>query len=119
LRHFTDCRATCIYVAIMKIAAALLVVATLAGCSSTHRMDIYDLRYMKIDCANKEAQIKFLETQMSTEWDRLSATYHTRGMLSGLMGAINGTYTQQKALADREYDKIAKNLIWDLRTQCP
>ena len=102
-----------------KIILLSAVVLSLAACSSTHRMDIYDLRYMKTDCANKEAQIRFLETQMSTPYDRLAAASKTRGLIGGLMLAMNGTYSQQKALESREYDSIAKRLIWELRTQCP
>ena len=103
-----------------KIALVSVLALTLSGClTTTHRMDIYDLRYMQPDCANKEAQIRFLKTQMSTPEDRLKAAMNTRGLFSGLMGALNGTYTQQRAIEQREYDAIAKRLIWELRTTCP
>lgn len=103
-----------------KITLVSVLALSLSGClSTTHRMDIYDLRYMQPDCANKEAQIRFLQTQMSTPEDRMKAALHTRGLLGGLVGAMNGTYTQQRALEQREYDAIAKRLIWELRTSCP
>jgi len=92
----------------------------LSGClTTTHRMNINDLYAMEPDCANKEAQIRFLETQMTTQMDRLSATYNTTGMMSGLISALNGTYTQHKAMANREYDAAAKRLIWRLYSECP
>lgn len=103
-----------------KVALVSVLALSLTGClSTTHRMDIYDLRYMQVDCSNKHAQIRFLQTQMSTPMDRLKAASNTRGLFGGLISAMNGTYSQQRALEQREYDAIAKRLIWEIRTTCP
>lgn len=100
-----------------KIVLVLMMLAVTA-CTTTHRMDIYDLRYMQPDCTNKDAQIKFLETQMTTPTERLKAAHQTRGLFGGLVSAVNGTYSQQRAIDNREYDAVAKRLIWQIRETC-
>jgi hypothetical protein len=97
---------------------ALSILALTSGCAVTQRMDINDLSRMKIDCANKDAQIRFLESQMTTSDERVSAAL---GMntASELWAHMNGKKTQSRSMLDREYDAAAKMLIWDLRTYCP
>lgn len=102
----------------MKKVFAVLAIFSLIGCTTTHRMDVYDLKYMQADCANKEAQIKFLETQMTTPWDRSLSASNTRGIYGTVRTIFEGTYDQHRAVEDRQYDAIAKRLIWELRTTC-
>ena len=93
---------------------------SLSGClTTTHRMHIDALRYMKADCANKQAQISFLESQMTTPVDRLTSLYNMSGMMGILTMKADGSYEQNEAIRSREYDSVAKRLIWELRTNCP
>ena len=100
----------------MKTASALLLALLVSGCA-TQRMDIKDLSQMQIDCANKDAQIKFLESQMTTPGERLVSTVGMNAFTE-FMAHWNGEQTQARSVRNREYDSVAKNLIWDLRTRC-
>lgn len=102
----------------MKTLAIIVLAVGLSACSTTHRMDIYDMRYMQADCANKEAQIRFLETQMTSPMDRVSSLSNFAGILGLLSMKSDGSAGQHRAIVDREYDSIAKRLIWELRTNC-
>ena len=88
----------------MKFAISLVFLALVSGCA-TQRMDINDLSAYKVDCANKDAQIRFLESQITTPNDRLASMF---------------MFDRQQAasMSNREYDAVAKKLIWDLKTHC-
>jgi len=88
----------------MKKISVLAIAALLAGCA-TQRMDIADLNTYQIDCANKDAQIRFLESQLTTPNSRLASMF----MLDR---------QQAKAMTERQYDAIAKTKIWDIKTYC-
>lgn len=90
----------------LKSCTTLLAAAMIAGCATTPRMDIMDLQTFQIDCANKDAQIRFLESQLTTPNSRLAALF-----------SLN--FSQSKAIYDRDYDATAKKLIWDLKSHCP
>lgn len=103
-----------------KIALVSLAALMLSGCLTTqHRMDLWDLKYMKPDCNNKAAQIHFLETQLSTPWERALAANNTHSMFGAIRGMMNGSYDHDKAIESRQYDAVAKRLIWEIRTTCP
>jgi len=98
----------------MKKSILILMLAALAtGCATTKRMDFNDLNYYKIDCANKEAQIRFLEGQLSTQPDRIAAGFN------GLLNVLNGTYAETERIKNRSHDAVARSLLWDIRTYCP
>ena len=82
----------------------ILSLALMSGCA-TQRMDINDLSEYKMDCANKDAQIKFLESQLTTPNDRIASMFMFDRQ-------------QARAMTNREYDAVAKKLIWDLKTKC-
>ena len=98
--------------------ACVLVALLSSGCAVTQRMNINDLNRMTVDCANKDAQIRFLESQMTTPNDRFAAALGMNAV-SEAWAQMNGQKTQARSMLDREYDAIAKKLIWDLRTHCP
>ena len=98
--------------------ACVLVALLSSGCAVTQRMNINDLNRMTVDCANKDAQIRFLETQMTTPNERLAAAIGMNAV-SEAWAQMNGQKTQARSMLDREYDAIAKKLIWDLRSHCP
>lgn len=100
----------------MKTVSALLIVLLASGCA-TQRMDIQDLSQMQVDCANKDAQIRFLESQMTTPGERLASTLGMSAVTE-FVAHWNGEQTQARSVRNREYDAIAKNLIWELRTYC-
>jgi hypothetical protein len=102
----------------MRTLAAVVALAALAGCSTTHRMDFNDFNSLRVDCANKEAQIRFLESHMSTGAERLAALLETRSLWGSLRSAMDGTLEQKSALVDRKYDSVAREKIWELRTYC-
>jgi hypothetical protein len=94
----------------------------LTGCAGFNmgppRMAIEDLRTMKIDCANKEAQIRFLESQIPTSNQRMAAAFEING-LTEFLSALKGQKSEQAKLLGREYEASAKLLIWQLETHCP
>jgi hypothetical protein len=99
---------------VVACAAATL----LTGCAtSVQRMDIDDLNHMKPDCANKEAQIKFLESQIPTQNERMAAVF-TTNIISEFAAALKGKKSEETLIMDRSYDSAAKGLIWYLRTNC-
>jgi len=102
-----------------KIIGLVIVGMALSGCmTTTHRMSYNDLKYMQPDCANKESQIRFLETQMTTPWDRALAYSATSSLSGTVLSMMDDTYEQKVHINNREYDAVAKRLIWELRTQC-
>ncbi len=102
------------YPSMKKVVVVLTLAALVTGCATTKRMDYRDLSAYKIDCANKAAQIQFLETQLTTPNERVAA-FATRGIFS----IFDGTYHEKNRIMDRSYDAIARGLLWDIRTYCP
>lgn len=98
----------------MKKSILALVCAAIvsSGCATTKRMDFQDLNYYKIDCANKEAQIRFLESQLDTPSDRVASGFN------GLFNVLNGTYAEKERIKNRSYNAVARQLLWDIRTYC-
>ena len=87
----------------MKIALIAAVLAV-SGCATT-RMAVTDLDTYQIDCANKDAQIRFLKSQQTSANDRLAAIFTTNR-------------EQARAMNDREYDAIVRKKIWDINAKC-
>lgn len=100
----------------LAVAAALT--AALSGCSTTHRMDFHDFNSLKLDCANRDAQIRFLESHMTSDTERMVAALETHSLLGAIRAAMNGTLDQKTAIVDRKYDNVAREKIWELRTYC-
>jgi hypothetical protein len=101
----------------MKKSILVLVCAStmLSGCfATTKRMDFQDLNYYKIDCANKAAQIRFLESQLSVPHERAASSATT-----GLVSIFDGSYQEKVRISNRSYDAVARGLLWDIRTYCP
>ncbi len=90
----------------------------LSACATKRRMDIDDLKFYQIDCNNKEAQLQFLHTQLPTQTDRLLATFKMTGIGGLVSMKMDGSYKETKAIMSREYDAVAKRLIWELRQNC-
>lgn len=101
----------------MKAISLLAVALLVSGCA-TQRMGLKDLSSMQPDCANKEAQIKFLESQMTTQGDRMMARLGMNS-ITELIAYYRGEKSQERSMVDREYDATARLLIWQLRSQCP
>jgi hypothetical protein len=83
----------------VKLAVTVLVVL-LSGCATQHRYEYDNLLRMQPDCANQEAQIRFLERQSKLR---------------------EGAFTGQPAGMpdyERAYVAQAKQIIWTLRSRC-
>lgn len=105
-------------ISLARVGAAVFLAVLASGCAVTQRMAINDLNRMQVDCANKDAQIKFLESQLTTPDERMAAALGMN-LFSELAANAKGEKSQFRSMVDREYDAIAKKLIWDLRTYCP
>lgn len=82
----------------MKIYMALGLCVLFSGCAMQPQRDNYiDIVRLEIDCANAEAQIRYLQKQ--------------RGVNMGMME--NGTKEQI-----RNYDAQVSNKIWQIRSEC-
>ena len=106
----------------MRRALSVVAIAAtvLSGCmTTTHRMDIDDLNNFQIDCSNKDAQIRFLESQLTREREWGIASMEMHSLLGQINAANDGTLKQKRAIVDRRYDAIVRVKIWDLRTYCP
>ncbi len=103
----------------MQLILVFLAVSLVSGClTTTERMNVADLQYYRTDCGQKASQIAFLESQMSTSDERAIAYFNTATLFGSLREMFAGTYDQKRSLMTREYDAIARTLIWELRTQC-
>lgn len=99
----------------------LLATVSLSGCvslSTTHRMDLNDLRRFTVDCSNKEAQIRFLETQIVTPRESALVAMEMTSLLGVINAANQGVLTQKRDMNDRLYNSVARRLIWEIRDQC-
>ena len=103
---------------VRTVVSAMLFAILSSGCAVTQRMSINDLNRIQVDCANKDAQIRFLESQLTTPNERLAAALGMN-VFSEMFSNARGEKTQVHSMVDREYDAIAKKVIWDLRTYCP
>jgi len=74
---------------------ALLVAVAVAGCANKPRMDIRDLVAYPVDCANKYAHLRFLESQLPSSNEQV----------------VKGQF-------DRDYEAAVKTKIWDLQSRC-
>lgn len=81
-------------------------------------MDFNDFDRLKIDCANRDAQIRFLESHMTSDTERMVAALETHSLWGALQAAWNGTLDQKTAIVNRKYDNAAREKIWELRTYC-
>ena len=89
---------------------AAVCAAMLSGCATTQRMDFQDLNNYKVDCANKEAQIRFLESQLTTRDDQWKALFSLGNLTND---------PQIRHVKDRSYNAVARTILWDIRTYCP
>lgn len=100
------------------IAAVALATISLNGCAVyRQRMDLEDLRNFQIDCANKDAQIRFLESQKTTSNERVFAVITTSGAME-FASHLKGETTENRKIRTREYDAAVDIKLWDLRTHC-
>lgn len=97
----------------LKLATIAAAVVLSTGCasvansiSSTQRMPYEDIIRYRIDCQNKEAQIFFLESQLTNANDRIAA-------------AMNQSTVSREQILDRSYNAAVLRLIWEIRTYCP
>lgn len=92
------------------------------GCSSnmylTKRMDIQDLDRFQIDCANKEAQLRFLESQKTSRTDRMIAGFNGN-WYDELEAKAAGKKTERSAVASGDYDSTIRAIQWRIKTHCP
>jgi hypothetical protein len=122
---FRDIFSNLIVVRRRKIARTLcllmlapIVLANITSCATRQRMDYEDLIRLQLDCKNKDAQIRFLKTQLTTTGERMIAAFNSTSLLSILGQQINGTYEDNQRIYKRQYDAAAKGLIWEARTFC-
>jgi hypothetical protein len=95
-----------------------LVLATITSCATRQRMAYEDLIRLQLDCKNKDAQIRFLKTQLTTPGERAIAAFNSTSVLAILGQHLNGTYEDNQRIYKRQYDATAKGLIWEARTHC-
>ncbi len=88
----------------------------LAGCVTTQSIDVKTLAATEIDCANKEAQIRYFQAQITPAQERAAGALGMTSV-SELLADWNAEKTQTGK--DRQYTAIGKRKIWELRTQCP
>lgn len=96
----------------------LALAISMTGCVSTYRMDIDTFERLQPDCANKEAQIQFIESQMARESETTFAVIEMHTLLGMISAANDGTFKQKQALAERRYNSAARRMIWEIRTKC-
>lgn len=90
----------------------------LASCADPHRMGADDLRYYKINCAQKNEQLAFLETQLVSNDERTLTAMSISGWGGAIMSSLDGSYENKRAISNREHEAIIKRLMWELRTTC-
>lgn len=78
--------------------AIVAVAVMVTGCATQHRYDYANLARMQPDCANSDAQLRFLDRQIELRESTLT-----------------GSNTPE---ANRAYVATAKQLAWDVRSRC-
>jgi hypothetical protein len=101
-----------------KFILAVVCTSVLAGCATRPRMDYDDLNHFKIDCANKDAQLRFLQTQLSTPNERVAAMFNASSVTRFVSAEDEQIYQNNKHIKNRSTDAIVRSIIWDLRTYC-
>jgi hypothetical protein len=104
----------------MKLKSSLLVVLSVfvCGCAMQQpRMNLQDLQSYKIDCANKYAQIEFLQSQLPSQDEKMIAVLTDSG-LAEFWAAIHGETTEARKFEQYQYEAAIKDKIWNLKTHC-
>ncbi len=82
-------------------------------------MDVVDLNNFQIDCRIGEQQLRFLQTQIPSQNDRLLNGLRMTSLSGNIFSAFEGTYTENRATFDGKQAAIADNLITAIRRHCP
>ncbi len=94
----------------------------LSGClATTHRIGFYELLVMQPDCANKDAQIRYLHAQIGRSGDvSLAESFQTNGYkIRNFIGGNPQVRNTNSSNIDKFwYEGRAKKIIWMLRSNC-
>ena len=90
----------------------------LGGCTTPARMNVVDLNYYTIDCAQQQEQLSFLRRQQPTQNERIIAAMHMTSVTGVLVAASDGTYYEHRASFDRRQDAIANMIIDQIHANC-
>lgn len=103
----------------MKLAAVILSLAVVSGCTTTSKMNIVDLNYFKIDCNNQEEQLAFLRKQAPSQQDRMANALRITSTTGTLMSLSDRTYDEERATFDGRQEAVAKLLVYQIQNHCP
>lgn len=96
----------------------IAILGSLGGCSTTRQpMASYDLDHFRVDCKNKEAQIRFLQSQRSTRDDRLLAAV-TNAVTPWQMITNPVQYYEREQIRIGRTDWIINQTLREIATQC-
>ena len=103
----------------MKTLLAICGIVSLAGCTTTSRMDVEDLNYFRVDCSKKYDQLAFLEKQIPGRDERFVNSMRMTSPIGAVVSVVNGTYYEDHAMFNDRQQNIAKTLIYQIRSHCP
>ncbi len=75
------------------------------------------MQYMEPDCANKNAQLKFLQNQLA-HLGGGGVTEVPMNFLRSIAGGVNEQKIDGRAISELRYEGRLKELIWELRSSC-
>jgi hypothetical protein len=97
----------------------LAMVAVTAQATDTRRMDMNDLNHFIPDCSRKAEQMRWLESQLPSRWERQQDSLSVTSVGGTIWSVINGTYDQRKNIHDGRTTAVVRSYIQDLERWCP
>jgi hypothetical protein len=113
-----------------KLLLVAAMMTTLAGCASTPsdegflmttpraRMSMEDLGMYKLDCNRAEEQFEFLNWHIPTKKERIANGFMMTSLFGWYKTANDGTWTDNWALKNGNYENTARILIAQLKERC-
>jgi hypothetical protein len=95
-----------------------IAVLSLTACTTPIRMSADDLSVYKTNCAQRQQQWNFLESQKSTEQDRIKNVFQMTSVFGQLSNWWNGTYRDSQDMLDQRHEAMIKAKQRELRQKC-
>lgn len=102
----------------LSVTRIIPLIALLAGCTTTARMDFQSINQFRVNCAKKYEQLEFLQSQWPSQNDRLINGLMITSSVGFVSSVADGTYEERRHLNDGRYTAVLRLLI-DQVKQCP
>jgi len=97
----------------------LISLLTLAGCTTTARMDLHSLNHFQINCAKKQEQLDFLYSQWPSRDEQIVNALMIRSTAGFVASNADETYQERRYLDEGRYTSVLRMVINDVKRTCP